>query len=105
MRVCSLLLVALLCGGCFVIDEIDQGRAIMEEHNPKAVLKADAKGEDGAPQTARERLDAYYAKQRAKASAPAKSAGAGDKIGGCRIDGKVQFTRRSDCQLRGGTFL
>ncbi len=105
MRLALLLLVALLCGGCFVMDEIDDGLAIMEEHNPGPVTPSAATGSDGAPKSARESLNEYYAKQRAKASTPTKSEDAGDVAGQCRIGGSVQFTRRSDCQLRGGTFL
>jgi hypothetical protein len=94
-----------LCGGCFVIDEIDQGRALMEEHNPGPATATEATGSDGTPKSARERLNEYYAKQRAKASSPAKSEDASDAVGKCRIGGSVQFMRRTDCNLRGGTFL
>jgi hypothetical protein len=105
------MLVGLLCGGCFVLDEIDSGVAIMDSHTPdsqKAAAKAatvgTAENSDGTPKNARERLNEYYAKQRAKAPASAPTAASEDKVGQCRIRGTTYFTRRSDCQLRGGSF-
>jgi hypothetical protein len=99
----------LLCSGCFVIDEIDKGHAIMSAHDGKEDDAeeseeglADAKG---PPTTPRERLAEYYAKQRAKAPEPTKSLNPADAVGGCRVGNAVKFMRRSDCQLRGGTFL
>jgi len=110
VKILILTLVGLLCGGCFVIDEIDQGRAIMDAHTPdsekaKAESIGTAGNGEGTPKSARERLNDYYAKQRANAPAPATTADPGDKVGRCRIRGATQFTRRSDCRLRGGTFL
>jgi hypothetical protein len=103
-----LTLMGLLCGGCFVLDEIDQGVAIMDSHTPdsqKAKALGAAENSDGTPKSARERLNEYYAKQRAKASTSATTAEPGDKIGRCQIRGAIHFTRRSDCRLRGGSFL
>lgn len=110
MKILLLTLVGLLCGGCFVLDEIDQGVEIMDSLTPDSE-KADAmvvggnENADGSPKSARERLNEYYAKQRAKAPESATAADPADKIGRCRIRGSIQFTRRSDCQLRGGSFL
>lgn len=103
-----LTLMGLLCGGCFALDEIDQGTAIMETHTPdsqKAVAVGVAENSDGTPKSARDRLNEYYAKQRAKASKSATTADPGDKVGRCQIRGAIHFTRLSDCRLRGGTFL
>jgi len=113
VKILLLMLVGLLCGGCFVFDEIDQGMAIMDSHTPdsqRAKAKVEAVGTaenaDGTPKSARERLNEYYAKQRAKASALVKtSAEPGDKLGRCQIRGAIHYTRRSDCQTRGGKFL
>jgi len=108
MRLLASILAALLCSGCFVAEEIEAGRAIMEAHSPDEKPEAaDAKqgGGGGAPKTARERLSDYYAKQRDKAAGPSKSLSPADDVGGCRIGGTTKFTRRSDCALRGGTFL
>jgi hypothetical protein len=98
----------LLCGGCFALDEIDKGVAIMDSHSSnsqKAEAVSATENSDGTPKSARERLNEYYAKQRAKATASATAAEPGDKVGRCQIRGAIHFTRRSDCQLRGGSFL
>jgi hypothetical protein len=89
-----------------VLDELDQGMAIMEAHTPQSKkAKSKAESDDGSPKSARERLNEYYAKQRAKAPASAETAEPGDKVGRCQIRGAVHYTRRSDCRLRGGSFL
>lgn len=103
MKLLSLIAITLLCGGCFVFDEIEAGQEIMEAHSPGT--KEAAVEDDGTPKSARDKLNSYYAKQRAKASAPTKSEDASDKLGQCRIGGRTNFMRRSDCQTRGGKFL
>jgi hypothetical protein len=106
MKLLLAILAALLCSGCFVIDEIEKGRAIMEAHdgieNDAEEGSADAKE---PPKTPRESLAEYYAKQRAKAAPHKKSLDPADDVGRCRVGNTTQFMRRSDCRLRGGTFL
>lgn len=107
MRLVICILTALACSGCFVLDEIEQGQAIMEEHTPKSASPAGpakADSPEGTGKSARQRLAEYYAEQRARAQAPTRSDDPGDAIGRCRIGGSTKFLRRSDCQLRGGTF-
>jgi hypothetical protein len=87
-----------------VIDEIEAGRAIMDAHSPPEA-KVETPEAGGTPKNARTRLNEYYAKQRAKASASAASDDPGDRVGKCKLATGIQFTRRSDCMLRGGTFL
>jgi hypothetical protein len=108
MKLILPILVALLCSGCFVIDEIEKGQAIMKAHdgkddeaNSNEKGSADAKG---PPKSPRERLADYYAKQRAQAPPPTKSLDPADDVGRCRIGNTTQFMRRADCRLRGGTF-
>jgi len=102
----ALILVAALCSGCFVFDEIEQGQEIMAAHSPNSAPGKDAsEGSSESPKTAREKLAEYYAKQRARASAAPKTEDPADAVGSCRIRGSVQFLRRADCKLRGGTFL
>jgi hypothetical protein len=111
MRVWILLLaVALANSGCFVLDEIEKGQELMATHSPDTPASASGQAESAEkPQTPRERLAEYYAKQRAKAKSRAeKTASAdapGDAVGSCKVGGSTQFMRRSDCELRGGTFL
>jgi hypothetical protein len=105
MKFLIVLLTALMCSGCFVVDEIEAGREIMEAHNPNSEPEKAKEGSPGAPQTARQRLADYYAEQRAKASSGSRDTDAADEVGRCRIGGSTEFLRRSDCQVRGGTFL
>jgi hypothetical protein len=109
VQLALVLAAALLCSGCFVWDEIEAGRAIMEAHSPnsdkKEEVAGDLAGANDSPKSARQRLAEYYAKQRTKAAAPTKSLDPAADVGRCRIGSTTQFTRRSDCALRGGTFL
>jgi len=94
-----------LCG-CFVVDEIEKGQEIMKAHSPNPEPeKAGASKSAAAPKSARERLAEYYAEQRAKASSSSGSSDPADSIGRCRVGGSTEFLRRSDCKIRGGTFL
>jgi len=109
MKLLIPILVALLCSGCFVFDEIEKGQEIMKAHDGKPDEPVESKkgGSDskGPPMTPRERLAEYYAKQRANAAPPTESVDPADDVGSCRIGKSVKFMRRSDCKLRGGTFL
>jgi hypothetical protein len=105
MRILTALLAVLLCSGCFVVDEIEKGRAIMKAHAPESEPEVTRKAGGGAPASARQRLAEYYAEQRAKASPASRSDDPGDAVGRCRIRGSTEFLRRADCRIRGGTFL
>jgi hypothetical protein len=105
-----LLLIAVGNAGCFVFDEIDKGQDIMATHSPNGAKSGSSPlAEDpDETKTPQERLAEYYAKQRDKAKARAakpKEAEPGDAIVGCKLGGNTQFTRRSDCTLRGGRVL
>jgi hypothetical protein len=108
MKLLLPILAVLLCSGCFVFEEIEQGHAIMTAHDgidDDAEEAKEAEEAKGPPKTPRERLAEYYAKQRAKASEPTKNVDPANDVGSCRIGNSVKFMRRSDCRLRGGTFL
>jgi hypothetical protein len=109
MKLLLAILAALLCSGCFVIDEIEKGQAIMGAHDGKENDAEDAEegsaDAKGPPKTPRESLAEYYEKQRAQAPPPTKSLDPSDDVGRCRVGNTTQFMRRSDCRLRGGTFL
>ncbi|MFQ5417349.1 MAG: hypothetical protein ACE5FL_09925 [Myxococcota bacterium] len=105
-RLVFLIVASLLCGGCFAMDEIEKGRELMEMHNPSTpedFQSGDSGGKD-VKKSARQRLSEYYARQRAKAAPRTVSDDPSDAVGACRIGEKTRFTRRSDCELRGGTF-
>jgi len=107
MKAAIVLIVALLCSGCFVVDEIEEGRKIMAAHSPNPEPEAEKSPTraSGGTKSARQRLAEYYAEQRAKAARSAESTDPADAVGRCRIRGTTHFLRRSDCQVRGGTFL
>ena len=106
--VISILAVLVFSSGCFVWDEIEKGRKLMAEHEPDRPEQEEASasldGGSGPPKSARDRLADYYAKQRAKAQTSKRSSGPAEDVGQCRIGNSTHFTRRSDCDLRGGTF-
>lgn len=99
--------------GCFVLDELDKGQEEMRKHSPQTkndpaeTAKAERGGESGFT----------------FAGLRKKGAGALDDLSGvveeamqptldpenvvvrCQIDGRTEFTRKFDCQSRGGRLL
>lgn len=106
-------LLASLCQGCFVLDEIDKGQRLMEQHSPRAREQA-AKREEAAaaPRSARagakqeegtlEGLKKWWKKKREPA--PPKR-DPDDGAVRCQIGRTTHFTRKSDCMLRGGRVI
>jgi len=103
-------LLASLCQGCFVFDELQKGEEIMAQHSPKAREKPEAQEEAsaarGSPGTGAkqqegmlERLQLWWQKKREPAPPERDPA---DVVVRCQIGGSMQFTRKSDCTLRGG---
>ena len=96
--------------GCFVLDEIDAGMEIMEAHTPQDQKKKKnvdpatglQRGGGGGHLGARKRLSDYYAEQRAKAAPRSTSKDPEDQMVRCEIAGATHFTRRRDCNVRGG---
>jgi hypothetical protein len=95
--------------GCFVLDEIDAGMAIMESHTPQDQKKKNVdpatglqRGGGGGHLGARQRLADYYAEQRAKAPPRSTSTDPKDQMVRCNVGGTTHFMRRLDCQVRGG---
>jgi hypothetical protein len=106
-----------LCTGCFVLDEIDKGHAIMDQHaSPErrekeaaeaAAREEQAKSDDDAG------LVAGLQEQVANLGGwiddvskedPAER-DASDGVVRCQISGRTQFLRKSDCRVRGGKEL
>jgi len=102
-----LIFAAFFSTGCFVFDEIEKGREILSAHQPDSEdsIEIEKGSGDSAAKSPRQRLAEYYAKQRARASKRTASKDPTDAVGTCRIGKRTHFTRRSDCDLRGGTFL
>ena len=112
MRSAALLAALLfLVPGCFVFDELEAGRKLMEQHSPKtaekkpepakaAASRPSGAGDDGgllAP------LKGWLAERSAGSGGPQHDPD--DVPVRCRIGSRTHFVRKSDCQLRGGRIL
>ena len=107
-RLASLAALLLLAPGCFVLDELDAGRALMEQHSPK---KAEEKKPAAATRMASadtdqgliDELQGWWKKKRREAEEASRPAPDPDDVPvRCRIGGRTHFVRKSDCALRGG---
>jgi hypothetical protein len=103
---------AVLALGCFAMDEIDQGQQVMDQHYGKGRRGKAAAAAPAEPQPPTKPEPGLL--DRARAWWEAKRASGGESDTGpephpedvlvrCRLRGGVQFTRKFDCQLRGGT--
>jgi len=111
-RVLAIAAVAWACQGCFVFDEIDKGRELMEQHSPKK--SSDESDAAGGTQTASaagsgdeagfvERLRGWWSSR--NEPAPPKR-DPNDVVVRCQLgSGGAQFMRRTDCKLRGGRVI
>jgi hypothetical protein len=94
-----------LCTGCFVLDEIDQGREVMKRHsgqNPGArqaapAAVADPVEDEGPGLFAR--VQAFLQEQR-EGFAPERDPS--DEIVTCELEDGLTFTYASDCRSHGG---
>ena len=113
MRVLVLAIAASFLSGCFVLDELDQGEAIMDAHRPAAVkeaekakerekARANAKGSRRGGAAAPPPSHEWWAKARTL-SRSSQDAGDPDRMVRCTTGRSSSFTRRSDCLARGGT--
>lgn len=112
-RILVVALLASLCQGCFVFDELDKGQQLIEQHSPRAREKAAQQEDAGAsPLSARAgekqdagilaRLGAWW-KEKRKPAPPKRDPD--DVVVRCQIGRTMHFTRRSDCMLRGGRVI
>jgi hypothetical protein len=106
--VASLALALWLCTGCFVFDEIDSGREMMNKHSGRGT-----KGASGSTRTPEAepdeegpgllaRVQQFFAERR-EPSAPRRDPN--DAIVSCELEDGVTFTYASDCLSRGGSVL
>jgi hypothetical protein len=110
LRVCALLLVAVLGSGCFVLDELDKGNEILDSHSPtrskaaQANAAANPAAKPGDPaQDPKAREKAWWQSARSLSRADEKPTE--DPSVRCRLGGGIRFTRQSDCLTQGGTVL
>jgi hypothetical protein len=107
MRVVFLCLLAAFWCGCFVFEEIDAGMEMMDKHSPAA--KKTPGGKDGAPAqpdkdgekpvTYAEKVGGWWQNATSLSSQPNASK---EPFVQCTAGGKTFFTKKSDCQARGG---
>jgi len=115
-RLATIVLSSLWLSGCFVAEEIRKGDALIEQHSvgwrkkqertQKAEEAAAKAEEETQNQQARNtgpgvknKLSKWW--RETVEEEPVK-ADPNDKIVSCTIGGKLQFLRKSDCQLRRG---
>ena len=106
----SLLALLLLAPGCFVLDELDAGRKIMEQHTPKTAKQREAATKKVASSTGSkqdeeglvDRVQGWLAQRKAEAERAKPTVHSEDVPVRCEIRGSMQFLRKFDCQLRGG---
>lgn len=110
-RALSLTLIVWLCSGCFVLDEIDKGAAIMDQHASQERREAEAKekAEDEEGGSLLADLQDQVAGlggwlQEATEKAPAER-DPSDTVARCQIAGRTKYLRKTDCRVRGGTVL
>ncbi len=101
MRAAHILALALLLtasSGCWIFDEIDEGRKQWEHHSPKK--KPAPLEEEPAPAPTDEgaQRDAWWRGARSIGSEELSA-----DIVGCALGGRRQFMREADCLSQGGT--
>ena len=107
MRILTLAAALALSPGCFVIDELDKGMALMDEVSGGAKKPA----AESAPETPAERKKAdarvavskWWKNARTPSSGP-KDPATATEIVSCRIGGGTRFMSKTDCQVQGGRF-
>jgi hypothetical protein len=108
----ALLLPLVFGSGCFVFDELDKGKEIMDAHTPAAKKKKDeaeaakaAAGNGEAPPTYDQLTQKWWKDASSLSKAPDEEDGEApdpNATVSCQHDGKTFYTRRSDCLARGG---
>ena len=115
-RLAAILLSSLWLSGCFVAEEIRQGDALIEQHSvgwrekkksmqlaEEEAAKAEAEAQSHqARDTGPGVKDKFSDWWHETVDEEPVRADPSDKIVSCKIGGKVQFLRKSDCQLRRG---
>ena len=115
-RLAAILLSSLWLSGCFVAEEIRKGDALIEQHSvgwrkkkerieqgEKEIVEAEAEAQNQQARNtgpdAKSKLSNWL--RETIEEEPVK-ADPSDKIVSCTIGGKLQFVRKSDCEIRRG---
>jgi hypothetical protein len=100
-RLAVLLLACVLGSGCFVFDEIDEGKAMLKSPKDKSDAKvAAAKAKAGAP-AAKGGKDWWASAKSIEAPADAEPGDPNTPVS-CQLHGSTRFMRRGDCLSQGG---
>lgn len=105
LLVLALACITLLSSGCFVFEEIDKGQETMRKHSPqKKVEDVKVEPDDSMSFAAlRERgMDALGSLSGRVEEALQTEPDPDNIVVNCDIEGRVEFTRKFDCQSRGG---
>lgn len=109
--------VALLCSGCFVLDELEEGQKRMEQdsparsssESPEPEAPGGARTGPGFLERAQSAIGRVPGALRDLAGMGASGSGGGQQprdpaehMVRCEVDGSLIFTRRIDCEARGG---
>ena len=115
-RLAAILLSSLWISGCFIAEEIRQGDALIDQHSvgwrekKKGVQKAEEEAAKAEAETqsrqarsagpgVKDKLSDWW--RETVDEEPVKT-NPDDKLVSCEIGGKLQFIRKSDCQVRRG---
>ncbi len=114
-RLASLIAVLAFAPGCFVLEELDKGSEILDQHSPRKKAEraesppptraAAKKGEDEEGLLAGVQ---GWLQEKQKESAKSDSGPPPDPDDVpvlCQSGGRTQYVRKSDCLLRGGKIL
>jgi hypothetical protein len=115
-RLAAILLSSLWLSGCFIFEEIRKGDALIEQHSAgwrekkKGMQQAETEAAKAEVETqtrqtqntgpgVKDKLSDWW--RETVEEDPVKT-DSSDKIVSCQVGGKLQFLRKSDCQLRRG---
>jgi hypothetical protein len=101
----SLTLALAFLPGCFALEELEAGRAIMEAHTPAAEKRKRAEAEEAKrekPQSYQELVGSWWKDANTLNVSPEQRLAADDPLVPCTHGGKTVYTKRSDCVARGG---
>jgi len=110
-RMLAIAWIALLCAplsGCFVLDELDSGKKVMDAHSAKKPGEKEAGAKDETPAAAaapggKNAIDTYFRAEEEDGTTKTFAPGAvSEGIVSCKIGGSTQFMTRENCAARGG---
>jgi hypothetical protein len=108
-----LLAAAGLASGCFVIDEINAGQEIMDQHRPHGKKAEEDAAKTGSPEDSSPGLvarvkDWWDGLGPESGGATPRDSGPpphpDNVLGRCDLGGSLTFMRKFDCQRKGGSF-